>query len=132
MEEGRGQWKTMCADQQPTPSPGLPDQRVSQDGGKVQGTRPLHELRLQLGCGAFDKSRGYPPYLVALVVAQQQAACHIAMQGAEDWCTQSLNQPVEDKLLLMKTALYGSNKWLVFAILSGVWQFFLAFGKSSG
>ena len=89
--------------------------RSSQDGTKVQGTRPPHEIRLQheyqmAWVWNIWPSRGHPPscqmlhtqaiwysLTVALVVAQQQAACHIAMQGAKNWCTQSLNQPVEER-----------------------------------
>ena len=135
MEEGRGQWKTMCADQQPTPSPGSPDQRSSQDGAKVQGTRPLHELRLQLGLGVEHLTRvedTHPIWWPLWSPSNRQPATLLCRELKTGVHKVWINQLKKDKLLLMKTALYGSNKWLVFAILSGVWQFFLAFGKSNG
>lgn len=109
--------------------------RVSQDGDKVQGTRPLHELRLQLGLGVEHLTRvedTHPFWWPSWSPSNRQPATSLCRELKTGVHKVWINQLKKDKLLLMKTALYRNNKWLVFAIFSGVWQFFLAFGKSSG
>ena len=62
-------------------------------------------------------------YSLALVVVQQKAARHIAMQGAEDWCTQGSNLPVEEG----RTSIDENYRGVMDDLCV---QFFLVFGSS--